>query len=202
MEHCPESRGCRRDRSTWSFGHPILHQPMKTPELNLSSPAACLPGNFVNSFHPFLECEQQLLRHPVDSIRFLVIHCSATRCNQAYTARQLESDHRARGFRTTGYHFYIRRDGTLHHPRLLGEVGAHAKGFNRCSIGICYEGGLDPQGQPADTRTPQQLQRLLDLLSILKRLYPHALIVGHRDLNPHKACPCFDAAKEYGELTP
>ena len=41
-----------------------------------------------------------------------------------------------------------------------------------------------------------------DLLSILKRLYPHALIVGHRDLNPHKACPCFDAAKEYGELTP
>ena len=86
MEHCPESRGCRRDRSTWSFGHPILHQPMKTPELNLSSPAACLPGNFVNSFHPFLECEQQLLRHPVDSIRFLVIHCSATRCNQAYTA--------------------------------------------------------------------------------------------------------------------
>ena len=62
MEHCPESRGCRRDRSTWNFGHPILHQPMKTPELNLSSPAACLPGNFVNSFHPFLECEQQLLR--------------------------------------------------------------------------------------------------------------------------------------------
>ena len=136
------------------------------------------------------------------TITLIIIHCSATCEDRPFTEQALEAAHRQRGFDGTGYHFYIRRDGTLHHPRLLGEVGAHAKGFNRCSIGICYEGGLDPQGQPADTRTPQQLQRLRDLLSILKRLYPHALIVGHRDLNPHKACPCFDAAKEYGELTP
>ena len=170
---------------------------MKTPELHPFSPAACLPGDFVNNYHPFLECEQQLLRHPVDSVRFLVVHCSATRSGQVYTAEQLECDHRASGFRTTGYHFYIRRDGTLHHPRLLGEEGAHAKGFNRCSIGICYEGGLNEQGQPADTRTPAQRSRLRDLLLVLKRLYPQALIVGHCDLNPHKACPCFDARREY-----
>ena len=56
--------------------------------------------------------------------------------------------------------FYIRTDGTTTHPRLLGEVGAHVKGLNHCSIGICYEGGLDPDGHPADTRTPRQRERL------------------------------------------
>ena len=153
-----------------------------------------------SGYGPQLRQETRLLRHPVESVRFLVIHCSATRSDRPYTAEQLERDHLARGFRTTGYHFYIRRDGTLHHPRLLGEIGAHARGFNHCSIGICYEGGLDTEGRPADTRTPQQRERLTELLGILKRLYPQALIVGHRELNPHKACPCFDATREYGEM--
>lgn len=146
-----------------------------------------------------LRREVELMRHVTESVRFLVIHCSATRCTQDYTAEQLERDHRARGFRTTGYHFYIRRDGTMSHARMLGEVGAHARGFNNCSIGICYEGGLDAQGNPCDTRTPQQKERLLDLLSVLKQIYPHALVVGHYQLSLqiHKACPCFDARLEY-----
>ncbi len=48
-----------------------------------------------------------------ESVRYLVLHCSATRCTQDYTAAQLLRDHRARGFRTVGYHFYVRRDGSL-----------------------------------------------------------------------------------------
>ena len=71
-----------------------------------------------------LQGEIELMRHATDSVRFIVVHCSATRCNRPYTAEQLERDHRSRGFRTTGYHFYIRTDGTTTHPRLLGEVGA------------------------------------------------------------------------------
>lgn len=101
-----------------------------------------------------LRGEVEYMRHATESVRFIVIHCSATRCDRPYTAEQLERDHLCRGFRTTGYHFYIRTDGTTTHPRLLGEVGAHVKGLNHCSIGICYEGGLDPDGHPADTRTP------------------------------------------------
>lgn len=145
------------------------------------------------------EREIQWMRHATESVRFIVIHCSATRRDQPYTAEQLECDHRARGFRTTGYHFYIRRDGTTTHPRRLGEVGAHVKGLNRCSIGICYEGGLDETGRPADTRTPRQKERLLELLAILRRLYPQAMVIGHNQLSPKipKACPCFDARSEY-----
>jgi hypothetical protein len=49
----------------------------------------------------------------ITEVKYLVIHCSATRCTQSYPVEQLLRDHRKRGFRTIGYHFYIRRDGTL-----------------------------------------------------------------------------------------
>ena len=86
-----------------------------------------------------------------DSVRFLVLHCSATRCNQDYSVEQLRRDHKARGFYDIGYHFYIRKDGTITQHRKLLEVGAHTRPYNRCSIGICYEGGLDEQGKPCNT---------------------------------------------------
>ena len=133
-----------------------------------------------------------------DSVRFLVIHCSATRSDRSYPVERLLRDHRARGFRTVGYHFYLRRDGTLTQHRRLLEVGAHARPYNRCSIGICYEGGLDPQGRPADTRTPVQRDRLRQLLSLLRELFPEARVVGHREMPgaTPKACPCFDVGAE------
>lgn len=71
--------------------------------------------------------------------------------------------------------------------------------LNRHSIGICYEGGLDENGRPADTRTTAQRFALLDLLTILKHQYPEAQIAGHYQLSAtiHKACPCYDPRKEY-----
>ena len=69
--------------------------------------------------------------------------------------------------------------------------------------GCHYEGGLDIRGQPADTRTPEQKATLRRLLEDLKRKYPKALILGHHDLNPQKACPCIpDVAREYADLQP
>lgn len=138
----------------------------------------------------------------LSEVRFIVVHCSATRCTSDYTVEQLRADHLARGFREVGYHFYVRRNGALLHPRPLSEVGAHAYGFNRSSIGICYEGGLDADDHPCDTRTPAQRETLRDTLGILKQLYPNAKIVGHYQLsaNIKKACPCFDARREYQDL--
>ena len=117
-----------------------------------------------------------------DSVRFLVLHCSATRRNQDYSVEQLRRDHKARGFYDIGYHFYIRKDGTMTQHRKLLEVGAHARPYNRCSIGICYEGGLDEEGKPCDTCTPKQTERIIELLYKLHKLFPKAKIVGHRDL--------------------
>ena len=76
-------------------------------------------------------------------INYIVVHCSATREGHVLTPEALESEHRRRGFRTTGYHYYIRRDGTVLGTRSLELPGAHCRGHNKYSIGHV---GKDPGG--------------------------------------------------------
>ena len=99
--------------------------------------------------------EDGKLMMDADSVKYLVLHCTATRCNQDYGVEQLRRDHKKRGFYDIGYHFYIRKDGKMTQHRFLLEVGAHARPYNRCSIGICYEGGLDENGKPCNTLTAE-----------------------------------------------
>ena len=135
-------------------------------------------------------------------VNLLVVHCTATRCNKDFPVSTLRASHKARGFADIGYHFYITRDGETHPCRPVHQIGAHATGWNDKSIGICYEGGLDENGRMADTRTYAQKCALLDLLRQLKTDYPKAKILGHYQLseNIRKACPCFDAKREYAQL--
>lgn len=133
-------------------------------------------------------------------INLIVLHCSATKDTQTYTPEQLERDHKARGFIQAGYHFYVRRNGEIVSMRPVEQIPAHAKGFNRNSIAICYEGGLDITGKPKDTRTIKQKESIRILLLLLLTHYPGARICGHRDLGAHKACPCFNAEEEYADL--
>lgn len=155
-------------------------------------------------------------------VNTIVIHCSATREDYNYSFADCIRDHKARGFRKCGYHFYITKDGTIHIGRLLSEVGAHVgKEFNRNSIGICYEGGIKAKGNPsnpkdaADTRTPAQKKAIIKCIeeSLAYGQGKITSIVGHRDLSPDlngngiiepkewiKSCPCFDAEPEYKYL--
>ena len=136
-------------------------------------------------------------------IDLIVIHCSATKVTQDYSAEDLRADHQKRGYKTTGYHYYITKDGHPHRCRPEEMVGAHALHYNAHSIGICYEGGLDANGEYADTRTTGQKHTLVALLRSLKVDYPDAKILGHRDLpGVKKQCPCFDAQSEYNDLQP
>ena len=126
------------------------------------------------------------------TITLIIIHCSATPEGRSLSFEECRRDHiMHRHFRDIGYHFYITRDGTVHDGRPTEKVGAHCEGHNSHSIGICYEGGLDANGKPADTRTEAQRKALKSLVERMHRLFPKALIVGHHDLNPRKACPCF-----------
>ena len=111
-------------------------------------------------------------------IQMIVIHCSATRCNQAYTVQQLFHDHvEVNHWRFIGYHYYIRR--------------------NAFSVGICSEGGLDEQGHAADTRTEAQKLAMAKLIHQLAQQFPTIhTVLGHCDLpGVQKACPCFDATQ-------
>ena len=91
----------------------------------------------------------------------------------------------------------VRRDGSIEYGRPEQQAGSPCKEHNKHSIGICYEGGLDSMGNPSDTRTKEQKNTMLALIKELKQRYPKALVLGHHDLNKHKACPCFDARTEY-----
>ena len=138
------------------------------------------------------------------TITLIVIHCSAVKPDQMSSAAQIDTWHRDRGFHLgIGYHYVIRRDGTIEPGRPEWLIGAHCVNHNAHSIGVCYEGGLDIRGQPADTRTAEQKAAMRQLLEDLHRRYPRAVIVGHHDLNPHKACPCIEnVAREYADLQP
>ena len=133
-------------------------------------------------------------------IDMIVIHCSATREDRRYVLSQLDRDHRARGFHGIGYHFYITMEGRIYLTRSMDVAGAHARGYNYRSLGICYEGGLDPMGRPKDTRTRTQRESLKRLVDRLHYLHGKVRVVGHRELNPYKACPCFDVRAEFATL--
>ena len=137
-------------------------------------------------------------------ITLIVVHCSAVRPDQTSAAAQIDRWHRKeRHWKLgIGYHYVVRRDGTIEPGRPEEQIGAHCLNHNAHSIGVCYEGGLDIRGQPADTRTAEQKQDMRQLLEELHGRYPRAIIVGHHDLNPGKNCPCYDVAREYTDLQP
>ena len=138
------------------------------------------------------------------TITLIVIHCSAVKPDQTSSAAQIDTWHRQRGFKLgIGYHYVVRRNGEIEQGRPEWLAGAHCMNHNKYSIGVCYEGGLNARGQPADTRTPEQKAALRTLLEDLHRRYPRAVIVGHHDLNPMKACPCIEnVTQEYADLQP
>lgn len=131
----------------------------------------------------------------------IIIHCSATLPGQKVDVATITRWHQARGFKTIGYHFFIDRAGTIHAGRPLEQVGAHCKGHNSRSIGICYEGGLDKEAKPCDTRNVLQRLAMRELVEQLRRQFPEATVHGHREF-ANKACPCFDVEAEFEKKNP
>jgi len=143
-------------------------------------------------------------------INLIVIHCSATKAGQDFDVDDIREWHmNGRNFKDIGYHFVIRLDGRIERGRPWDVPGAHAKGYNNNSIGICYVGGLNSKGEPADTRTTAQMHALRTAVSMLQAQYPMIGLTGHRDLSTDlngdgvitanewmKACPCFDVKTE------
>lgn len=129
-------------------------------------------------------------------IKYIAIHCAATKPSMVVPISRIREWHLARGFKDVGYHFYIRRDGSVEYGRPIKDTGAHVKDYNSVSIGICYEGGINENGDAEDNRTVDQLKTMTRLVKELNKEYPDAIIKGHKDFpNVSKACPSFDVAK-------
>jgi len=128
---------------------------------------------------------------------FIAIHCSATRDTQNIGAADIDRWHRKQGWACIGYHYVIRRDGTVEEGRDEEVVGSHVAGYNSVSVGVCMVGGVDANDvtKAKNNFTKAQFDSLKQLLIDLKVRYPKAKIQGHRDFpNVAKACPSFDVA--------
>jgi N-acetylmuramoyl-L-alanine amidase len=125
------------------------------------------------------------------------VHCTATSQNTSISSIQNYWKNQL-GWRMPGYHFIIKPDGEVVSLLPIEQVSNGVKGFNHESINISYVGGIDEKVIPKDNRTLAQKASLLKLLKELRQKFPKAIIQGHRDFpNVKKACPSFDAKKEY-----
>lgn len=142
-----------------------------------------------------------------EAIKYLVVHCSATKPNQFIGAHEIDLWHKDRGWSGIGYHYVIRRDvnnvgSYLERGRPLNIIGAHVLGYNTSSIGICMVGGLDDIGNPDANYNQYQYDNLFWTLKYLSALFPNTQIIGHRDFpEVAKACPCFDVKSWWKSIT-
>ena len=151
----------------------------------------------------------KIKKKAMNKIDSIIIHCSATRAGQDLTEKDIDRMHRARGFSQIGYNYVIRIDGAVEKGRSLAVDGAHCntKGFsessyNKHSVGICYIGGLDANGKPADTRTIAQKAALRELVAKLCKEYEIIEVLGHRDTSPDLDGSGEVAPKEYIKASP
>ena len=128
------------------------------------------------------------------------MHCTATA--QRATVENIQKYWREHlGWKMPGYHFIIKSNGEIVSLLDIEKVSNGVQGFNAETINISYIGGVDAKNIPKDNRTSAQKASLLKVLKELKIKFPKAIIQGHRDFpNVKKACPSFDAKKEYKNL--
>jgi N-acetyl-anhydromuramyl-L-alanine amidase AmpD len=175
---------------------------------NIQSVTACYGGKTITL---------KRSRRRIDEI---IVHCTATPEGQPRTVEQIRQQHKAQGWSDIGYHILVTLDGQAHLGRDMDISGAHAEGHNSHSIGVCYVGGVENRPGVAykdlkakDTRTDAQKATLMALLMDLRKLYPKAVIKGHRDCSPDrnhdgvispdewvKDCPSFDAKFAYRNI--
>ena len=125
-------------------------------------------------------------------IKKLIIHCSATKPSMDIGAEDIRGWHKGKGWDDIGYHYVIRRNGKVEKGRDVSIAGAHAKGHNFNSIGICLVGGIDNDSKADDNYNLKQYNALIQLISFLEITFPIDDVLGHRDLpSVNKSCPCF-----------
>ena len=119
-------------------------------------------------------------------IKYLIVHCSDT-CS-SWVASDIHKLHLKFGWNGIGYHKVIESSGKIVNGRPEFWVGAHVKGYNKQSLGVCLIG--------KNNFNKTQFKSLKQILTEWKSLYPSAEIIGHRDIvNTHKTCPNFNVKK-------
>lgn len=145
-------------------------------------------------------------------IKYIAVHCTAGSQKQTVDSL-LYFFTKVKKWKAPGYHYVVEADGKI--TQLLDEerVSNGVKGFNSVTVNAAWLGGIDSEGKAIDNRTDEQKKALRQLLGMLRKKYPAAVIQGHRDFSPDvngngkvdvweriKECPCFEAKREYEDI--
>ena len=130
----------------------------------------------------------------------IIVHCAFTKPSMDIDADWIRKIHvHQNGWNDIGYHFFIKRDGTLERGRLMEIAGAHCHGHNRQSVGVCLAGGMSEESKPEDNFTPEQFAQLKLLVHLLEMIFSGIKKVsGHYDYSS-KPCPCFNVQEKFPE---
>ena len=130
----------------------------------------------------------------------IILHCSATREGKDFSVDTIRDWHvNGRNWSDIGYHWVIRLDGSIEVGRPLEKSGAHTKGHNKDSVGVCYIGGCDADGKPKDTMNPEQEKAWRMIVLSLRTLYGDLTIHGHNEF-ANKACPSFTVKEKFADM--
>jgi len=130
----------------------------------------------------------------------IILHCAATREGKDFSVDTIRDWHvNGRGWSDIGYHWVIRLDGSIEVGRPLEKSGAHTKGHNKDSVGVCYIGGCDADGKPKDTMNPEQEKAWRMIVLSLRTLYGDLTIHGHNEF-ANKACPSFTVKEKFADM--
>lgn len=133
-------------------------------------------------------------------LKRIILHCAATREGQDFSVDTIREWHvNGRGWSDIGYHWVIRLDGSIEVGRPLEKSGAHTKGHNKDSVGVCYIGGCDADGKPKDTMNPEQEKAWRMIVLSLRTLYGDLTIHGHNEF-AKKACPSFIVKEKFADM--
>lgn len=122
-----------------------------------------------------------------DSTTSIVIHHTGNPTDDDLSAEQLHRSHLNLGWAGVGYHFIVRKDGSIELGRPVECVGAHAEGFNYCSIGIHICGNFN-LAEPTEAQINVLPQLIADICDAYGLIASADIVVGHRDLMA-TACP-------------
>ncbi len=133
-------------------------------------------------------------------IKRIVLHCSATIEGKEYSVDTIRKWHTNKGWSDIGYHYVIQLDGTISQGRPINKQGAHVRGHNKDSVGICYIGGVDADIKPKDTMTPEQNSAFRMLVRSIRILFGEDITIhGHNEFSS-KACPSFIVKEKFFDM--
>lgn len=125
----------------------------------------------------------------------IIVHCSFTRPDQDVGVKEIRGWHvNDNKWSDIGYHYVIKRDGSVEIGRDIRKAGAHARGHNSRSIGICLVGGMASSGEAVANYTDDQYDSLHFTISALQQSLGPLRVMGHNEVS-NKPCPCFDVPR-------